>query len=168
MGVSQALHRKDLLMQGNWHEGHLQSTCQVPGITIRWKLIQIPEHRALVQIGWNIQPVSNLVGVEVEGTHVAPACEWHEFAIYSLRLRDWFCMAVDTWPKLMCRAICILVLGTLSSMVNPKGLGVIPCTHNILFLSPQSHVVSWLSFTLESHCPPKYRLGLIFFPLRHN
>lgn len=152
-------------MQGNWHEGHLQSTCQVPGITVRWKLTQIPEQRALVPMQ---VPVPSLVGVKVKGTCDTPICEWHEFAIYSLCLQDWFCLLVDTWSRLMGRAICISVLGALGLMVNPKDLGVIPCTHNILFLFPSSHVVSWLSFTLESHCLPKYKLGLIFFPLRHN
>lgn len=151
-----------VLMPGHWSESHLQSTCQVPDITTRWKLIQIPEQRALVQMQ---VPVSRLVGVQVKGTRDTHACEWHEIAICSLCLRDWFCMLVDTWPKLMCRAICISVLGALGPMVNPKDLGVIPrtpCAHNILFLFPPSHVVSWLSFTLECHCLPKYNLGLIF------
>lgn len=37
-----------MLMQGNWSVGHLQSTCQVPAISSRLKLIQIPERRALI------------------------------------------------------------------------------------------------------------------------
>lgn len=54
-----------MLMQGNWSAGHLQSTCQVPDITSTWKLIQIPEWRALIQMQ---VPVSGLVGVHVNAT----------------------------------------------------------------------------------------------------
>ena len=84
------------------------------------------------------------------------ACEWCEITIYSLCVQDWFCLLVDTWPKLMLRAVCISVLGAPGPMVNPKNLGVIPrapCTHNILVIS---HQLMWF------HSSPSHSNAIAF------
>lgn len=84
-----------------------------------------------VQFGWN--PCER----DPRDIH---ACEWCEITIYSLCVQGWFCLLVDTWSKLLLRAICISVLGAPGSMVNPKDLSVVPrapCAHNILVISHQ-------------------------------